>query len=247
MENKGDSKKLTQDFKKIKGLLSKYVKDSKIKPNDLYRFLKTKKNLNNFIEKESLDDDTHTRRVIKDVIDNMLNKEKDIKESTVIKFGKFTEKLNESVLNTQPFDTYSYEKVLADYYNISVKHIDIIDDKNHLFSIKDFDSLIKVVCLSSEEFETIKINILNKVKEEIFMSNVIISTIDNISIPDLTFNISNIFQENIDLRGLINDTQFFRIIISILKNSEGINIRRSNPEIFQGYYIWELSSSESEF
>jgi len=242
MENKGDSKKLTQDFKKIKGLLSKYVKDSKIKPNELYRFLKTKKNLNNFIEKESLDDDSHTRRVIKDVIDNMLNKEKDIKESTVIKFGKFTEKLNESVLDTQSYDTYNYEKVLADYYNTSVKHVEVIDDKKHLFSIKDFDSLIKVVCLSSEEFETIKRNILTKIKEEIFMSNVTISTIDNTSIPDLTFNISSVFQENIDLTGLINDTQFFRIIISILKNSIGTNIWRSKPEIFQGFYIWEIPS-----
>lgn len=244
MENKGETKKLTQEFKKIKGLMKSY-RELKIKGGELQSFFSKTKNLNNFIEKYGLNNDEHTKKIIRDVVDSMSHKEKDIKESTIIKFDKFTELLNESVIPSGDIDSYNFEKVLADYFNTSSMHVDLIDEKNHLFTVKDFGTTIKVICFSSEEFETMKSNILSKVKEEIFMSNVSVSTIDNTSIPILTFKISDIFQEDIDLSGLINDSHFFRIITSIMRNFSNINISRSKPEIFQGFYIWELIDSES--
>lgn len=243
MEKKGDSKKLTQDFKKIKGLINKYTIDFKIKGYEIYKFLNKDKNLNNFIKDNNLENSNQTKQIIKDIIENKKNKEKDMNESSIIKFEKFTKKLNESIIPEEFSTGIEHKKILADYFNTSVGHVQSIDEKNHFFLIDSFDFKTKAVCFSDTEFETIKENIVEKIINQIYNSELNISTIDNTYIPNgINFRISDIFSQDINLENFISEKQFYRIIAFILKYSENINLVRSIPTEHKRYLIWELPS-----
>lgn len=239
MKKISNSEELNQYYGKINKYIDDYIKSYKVSPNEIYRYIN--KNMKRFLEKFKIDDIENINIIVKDVIEHRRNMEKD----KVFKFEQFSTNLNESLIYLAP-STIEHEKILADLYNTSLGHVDVLDSNLHLYEIKDFDTPIRSIIFSSNEVNELKV----KVKEQILLDlceiSVSLDTLDgNLLNKPFSFLLGAILSKELvksNLESKLNEQILIDVITNSIPNSvldfqmNSIRFR----EIFKGFYIWEV-------
>jgi hypothetical protein len=141
---------LNQYYKRVNELVDEYITGHNIRPSEVYHYFQ--RNLQSFLERTGLSDVDGIKKVVNDVLEHRRHMELD----KVMKFESFN-RLNESVLSIGNA-TVEHEKVLADYYNTSIGHIDLVDGDIHLYKINDFGKKVLSIIFSDSELQKVKEN-----------------------------------------------------------------------------------------
>jgi hypothetical protein len=228
-------------YKKVNELVDKYIKEHKIRPSELNRYLI--KNLQSFLENSGISDVEGINRIVMDVIDHRNHMELD----GVLTFESF-KSLNENVTSIGNA-TVEHEKKLADYYNTSIGHVELLDDGMHLYKVSDFGEKIVAVIFSENELNKVYENIEKKILEENKKRALTISEVDNISLDDsIRIWIGDIISDD-KLKSILKEKLNKYFLLSIIKKS--VQSKQDFPLNFAndrlkfkgesgGYYIWEV-------
>lgn len=152
-------------YQLINQLVDDYIDKWKIRPSNLKRYLKPgSERFNKFLERNKLNGVKGSDRILKDIIEDRYNMEKD----GVIKFESFKlfessefkfESLKQCLYKGIEKADLKIEKVLADYFDTSLGQIDIINADKHIFKISNWKTdEDEVIIYSKEEVEVIKNN-----------------------------------------------------------------------------------------
>ena len=228
-------------FKQINELVDEYIKKWRVKPTEIKTYFK--KNIDSFLEKIGLSDVEGINRIIDDVLDHRVHMELD----KVMKFESFN--LLESLINIGNTTT-QHEKILADYYNTGMGHVEVLDKDIHLYKVNDFGEKVNSIIFSNEELETIykKIedNVLEDAKNKVFS----ITKVDGIEVSSLSikFWLKDLINEDVfrkQFKEKVDKKQVLLIIKSLVQKHQSIPVnfsadRLAYKEEYKGYHIWEV-------
>lgn len=184
----------------INELVDDYIDKWKIRPSNLKRYLKPgSERFNKFLERNKLNDVKGADRVLRDIIEDRDNMEKDgvitfesfkLFESNEFKFESLKQCLYKGIEKAD----LNMEKILADYFDTSLGQIDIIDADKHMFKLSNWKSdEDDVIIYSKEEVEVIKNNMTDYLFVELTKKKVEIVEGIEIDLSDLIK--SNMFSE----------------------------------------------------
>ena len=240
MKKISNSSELNQYYGKINNYIDEYISSHRVSPTEIYKYIN--KNMNRFLEKFGLNDIEYIEQIVKDVVEHRKNMERD----KIFKFEQFISKINESLITLTP-STVLHEKILADYYNTSLGHIELMDPNLHLYEIRDFDKIIKSIIFSSEEIELLKTKIQQKISSEISDMSVELNSLDGqILDQSLNFNLKSILSEELlseNINSKLNSVVLINFITKLIPNSMmrlGEFPSVKFKEIYKGHYIWEV-------
>ncbi len=181
-----------QYYKLVNKLVDEYIDGHKIRPSKLSAYLKPGgQRFNKFLERNKLKDITGADRILRDIIEDREHMEKD----GVITFESFNllessewkvSNLRECIYKGIEKADLKMEKILADYFDINLGAIDILDSDKHKFSIEDWkNDDWKVVIYSEEEIDVIKNNLVEYLygdisKKEIGLTEEVSIKLDNL-------------------------------------------------------------------
>lgn len=232
---------LNQYYKTVNELVDKYITGHNIRPSEIYHYFQ--RNMQSFLERNGLSDIEGIKRVVNDVLEHRRFMELD----KVMKFENFNQ-LNESVINIGNANI-NHEKVLADYYNTSLGHIDLVDGDTHLYKINDFGKKVVSIIFSDEEIKEIKENILDNLVLEAENKVMSINEVDGVEMGfSLRFWLSDIFDEEKFRKSCeekLTNENLLVIIKSVIQKGQELptnfsNDRLSYKDDFKGYHIWEV-------
>ena len=189
-------------------LVDEYTEKNKIRPSNLKRYLQPgSERFNRFLEKNKMKDIKRADVILKDILDDREAMEKDgvitfesfkIFESSEFKIHSMKECLYKGIEKS----TQKMEKVLADYFDTNLGHIDSVDSDKHIFKISDWEKQdCNVIIYSKEEVDVIKYNMFDHLYDEISKSKFEIVTDISIELSRLIdkdifeSKLSNIFTE----------------------------------------------------
>ena len=179
-------------YQLINGLIDDYIDNHKIRPSRLSSYLKPGgQRFNKFLERNKLKDIKGAEIILKDVIEDREHMEKD----GVIKFESFNllesqeykiSTLKQCLYKGVEKADLNMEKVLADYFDVNLGSIDVVDSDKHKFKIEDWknDDWL-VVIYSKEEIDTIKENLFDHFYEIISEKKIEIIEGLNINLTEL--------------------------------------------------------------
>jgi hypothetical protein len=175
--------------------IDEYTDNHKIRPVNLGKYLKNNDKLKNFLERKGLKDIKNINQVINDVISDRIAMDKDsIKTFESFKFFESEEfkilNLRQCLYKGIDKSNIHHEKILADYFDVSLSHIDIIDSDKHIFKI-DTKNDTKCVIWTSNEIEIIRENIKEYCFEQVFNKKV---KLEGIGV-DIDVNIKDFIDE----------------------------------------------------
>ena len=161
----------------INGLLDEYTEQHKIRPSNLKRYLQPgSERFSRFLEKNKMKDIKRADVILKDILDDREAMEKDgvitfesfkVFESSEFKIHSMKECLYKGIEKS----TQKMEKVLADYFDTNLGHIDSVDSDKHIFKISDWEKQdCNVIIYSLEEINVIKYNMFDHLYDEISKS-----------------------------------------------------------------------------
>lgn len=161
----------------INELLDEYTEQHKIRPSNLKRYLQPgSERFNRFLEKNKMKDIKKADVILKDILDDREAMEKDgvitfesfkLFESEEFKIHSMKECLYKGIEKS----TQKMEKVLADYFDTNLGHIDSVDSNKHIFKISDWEKQdCNVIIYSKEEMGVIKYNMFDHLYDEISKS-----------------------------------------------------------------------------
>lgn len=225
--------KNTEDANKYYQLVNQYIDEYidkwKIKPTNLKNYLLgNKSKLVNFLERKGLKEVSNIDRVVKDIVEDRVAMFKDnvmtfenfkIFESDEFKIVELKQCLYKGIDKS----TIEHEKVLADYWDVSLSQIDPVSPEKHIFKIDD----LNVVIFNSGELSIIKENIKEYALNQVFNKNLKLD-LGNTSI-DLEINIKDFidtekFKSKIDEE--LSSAKIKEVVSSIL----GCNRGEYNPD-----------------
>lgn len=185
-----NSEEVNKYYTIINELVDNYLNEWKIKPSNLKTYLKPgSKKFHSFLSKNNLKDVEKADVVLKDI----LNDREAIEKDGVLTYEKFTIKtdykfsiIERGIENS----TVEHEKKLADYYDTSIGHVDIIDSKKHLFKVESIGDDKECYIWLSDEIEIIKANILDNCLKTIGKESIGINNI-NMNMQEI-LNIDNV-------------------------------------------------------
>lgn len=207
--------KNTEDANKYYAIINEYIDGYldkwKIDAKKLKKYLLNNNKLIHFLEKKGLNNISNIKLVINDVIDDRISIEKD-KVMTLESF-----KINESYIFSSIAEciyfgidksSIQHEKILADQFDVSLGHINIINSEKHIFSVEENQYIIFL----KEEIEIIKENLkeffLNKLKTKKFIMD------DSL---DIKIKIIDFIDEDKFKNTFLANTEIKEIISKILK------------------------------
>lgn len=231
-----DREELNTYFKKINELIDVYIDKHKIRPSKLSKYLSGDR-FKTFLERNGLHNVPKIDLVLNQIIKDREYMEKD----NVMTFENFN--IFESFVWMTPTDVLykgieksniEYEKVLADYYDTSVGHVEIVNDLEHIYTI---DSLsqhdIKVLIYSSEDIKVIKENVSEYILQELNKSKI------------------NVLGQDIEISSFIDKDKYIQYINTLLEEREDevlnkvlFSLNWSFHEKFKGYYLFVNKSQD---
>lgn len=234
-----NSSELSKYYSEVNKFIDEYIKLYKVTPSEIYRYIN--KNLSRFLNKFNLTDIENIERIVKDVIEHRKNMERD----KIFKFEQFNTQLNESIIEVGSV-TIEHEKILADYFNTSLGHIDVIDPNLHLFEIKDFDQSVKSIVFSNEEVKSISDKLIDRITDELSSMEVSLNSIDGQSlINPFDFLLGSIVSESqlkSNIQSKLNGDKLIEVITTFIPSI--VHVEYSSVCRFQGisngFYIWTL-------
>lgn len=183
---------ITKKYEKIRNLLKSWCKDKGISWSKIQRYLEKESNYKKFIEHNNLEDTHSTKKIIFDTLEDFL-----ISES--LEWGSM----------------FEHEKMLADYFDVSLSHIKLLEPKLNLFTVDSLGQEFNVILLSREDQEILQDKVWEHFSRETSNLNVEISLKPddcNISIGESSEGISN-------SRFLINQQNLRRLFSEEIKRS----------------------------
>jgi hypothetical protein len=200
-------------YKLVNDFIDKYIVDWKIKPSRLATYLKNSEKFEKFLDKNNLKEVWNINRIINDVIEDRTGLEHD----GVLKFEKYS-LLKENLIELGTADI-SYEKVLADFFNIGLSHILLRDASLNLYLIEDFDTKKYALIYSDNDLTKNLENIRYTIQKKIILDYHEIDDLEGYSfnldlrIGDVTDNrklvakLSEVIDENFFL-SILNQTLY---------------------------------------
>ena len=190
----------TEDANKYYQLVNQYIDEYvgkwKIKPNNLKNYLLgNKSKLVNFLERKGLKDISNINRVVLDIVEDRVAMHNDgvmtfenfkFFESDEFKIIDMKQCLYKGIDKTN----IKHEKILADYYDVSLSQIDVVSADKHIFKIDD----LNIVIYDEDELNIIKENIKDYVLNQTFNKSVKLD-LGNSDL-DLNVNIKDFMDED---------------------------------------------------
>ena len=218
----------------INGLLDEYTEQHKIRPSNLKRYLQPgSERFSRFLEKNKMKDIKRADVILKDILDDREAMEKDgvitfesfkVFESSEFKIHSMKECLYKGIEKS----TQKMEKVLADYFDTNLGHIDSVDSDKHIFKISDWEKQdCNVIIYSKEEIDVIKYNMFDHLYDEISKSKFEIVT-------DISIELSRLIDKDIfesKLSDIFTEDKLIRTITDCLGDYKFE--KESND-----YFIW---------
>lgn len=161
-------------YQLVNQYIDEYVDKWKIKPTNLKNYLLgNKSKLVNFLERKGLKEISNIDRVVKDIVDDRVAMFSDgVMTFENFKFFESNEfkvvELKQCLYKGIDKPTIEHEKILADYWDVSLSQIDPVSPDKHLFKVDDFN----VVIFNSGELSIIKENIKEFALNQVFDANV---------------------------------------------------------------------------
>lgn len=223
-------------YKLVNNAINDFMGETKARPSEVHKYLT--KNGVKFLKRLELSDVEGIDSVLNDVLLHRRHMEDD----KVITFESFS-KLNESSINVGS-PSVEHEKVLADIFNTSLGHIDVLDPQLHLFKISDFGKDVYAIIFNESEISKIKKDLIIKIKDEVTSKVMNISDVDGVSISPIKFWLSDILDESKVLEVInskISSDMVFNFIKSSLFKSTSLDFdlgRFDNFKEYSGYFIW---------
>ena len=187
-----NSEEANKYYQLVNQYIDEYTDTHKIRPVKLGQYLKNSDKLKNFLERNGLKDIKNINRVISDVVEDRIAMEKDLVKT--FENFKFFESEEFKILNLRQClykgvekSNINHEKILADYFDISLSHINIIDSDKHVFKIESLNSDIECVIYTSNELEIIRENMKEYCFDQVFNKKVRLEGISielNVNIKD---------------------------------------------------------------
>lgn len=223
-------------YKLVNNAINDFMGETKARPSEVHKYLT--KNGVKFLKKLELSDVEGIDSVLNDVLLHRRHMEDD----KVITFESFS-KLNESSINVGS-PSVEHEKILADVFNTSLGHIDVLDPQLHLFKISDFGKDVYAIIFNESEIGKVKEDLKVKIGSEISSKVMQISDVEGITIDPIKFWISDILDETKlfeSINSKISSEMVFNFIKSSLFESPSLNFdlgRFDNFKEYSGYFIW---------
>ena len=129
-----DNSELNKNYSIVSNKIDTYLKKWNVSINRLEKFLSNKDNMDKFLSNNDLLSIDRVEKIIKDV---MLNRKVD----GIIKFESFSN-VDENK-----------SKILSDYFNISISHVDCINEATSKFKIDDFGDKKYCYVYSSDDID----------------------------------------------------------------------------------------------
>jgi len=194
INNREDANKY---YQLMNELVDDYIDVHKIRPSKLSAYLKPGgQRFNKFLERNKLKDIKGAEVILRDVIEDREHMEKDgvmtFESFKLIESVEFkVSELKECIYKGIDKSDLNQEKALADYFDINLGSIDVVDSDKHKFKIEDWknDDWVCVI-YSDEECEVIKTNLV----EHFFVE---LSKQEFELIEDVKINLSELIKEEI--------------------------------------------------
>jgi len=170
---------LNKYYNLINELVDNYVEKHKIRPSNLIKYLSPGSDrFNKFLLKSGLSEVAGAEVVLKDVLYDRAGMEEDgvytfesfkYYESVEFKISNLKQCLYKGV---EKSDIKS-EKIIADYFDVNLGDIDVVDSEKHTFKINDWNNDDwEVIIYSKEDLDIIKSNIKDYLFSELSSSSV---------------------------------------------------------------------------
>ena len=193
-----NSEEITKIYRSVGEKIDDYTDKWKIRPENLERYLSGKR-LKKFIQIEGLENINGIEIIINDIIQDRISMNKDL----VKKFENFN--FDNSIDGGYNFwngvgrSSIDHEKILADFYDVSLSEVDVIDTNTHRFKVNGEEVLVFTeseldIILENLKMEKID-NITNK-EIEIF-KDVKVTLSDLIDNEKLSIKIDEIVTEGL--------------------------------------------------
>lgn len=220
-------------YKIINDLVDDYIDKWKVRPSNLKTYLSGDR-FTKFLERNKLKDIPGAELVLKDIINDRYNMEKD----GVLKFEKFNLfessdfklNINTCIYKGVEKSDIAMEKAIADHFDVNLGDIDIINSDKHNFKINDWNGEdIEIIIYSNSDIDIIKSNFLEYYTN--YFKNKKVESDDDL----IHFNISNVCDDN-KLNQYLEDLISLEVVIHLISNClEGfIPLDRSKDS-----YIWK--------
>ncbi len=171
INNREDANKY---YQQINSLVDDYIDKWKVRPSNLKNYLKPdSERRKRFLVKNNLSELNGVDRVLNDILDDRSYMESDgvytfesfkYFESNDFKIDSLKQCLYKGIEKSD----INSEKILADFFDVNLGDIDIIDSEKHKFKVKDWQNDDwNVVVYSEEDINLIKSNIIEHLYEKI--------------------------------------------------------------------------------
>ena len=233
ISNREDANKY---YKLVNNAINDFMGETKARPSEVHKYLT--KNGVKFLKRLEISDVEGIDSVLNDVLLHRRHMEDD----KVITFESFS-KLNESSINVGS-PSVEHEKILADVFNTSLGHIDVLDSQLHLFKISDFGKDVYAIIFNESEISKVKEDLKVKIGSELSSKVIQVSDVEGITIDPIKFWLSDILDESKVLEIInskISSDMVFNFIKSSLFKSTSLNFdlgRFDNFKEYSGYFIW---------
>lgn len=161
-------------YSKVNQLVDEYINDWGIKPSALKNYLKPGgKRFAQFLSRNGMNEVSGADRILKDVIEDRCAIESDgvltFENFNFIKTDEYTVNLlSQEIFKGIENSQLSHEKCIADYFDVNLSNIEILDEKKHLFKIEDWGKVdLMVIIYDQEDIDLIKFNITNYITENL--------------------------------------------------------------------------------
>jgi len=235
-------------YSEVRSAINKYVLEHKVEPKEIREYIIN--NLDSFISRNNLSDISNIKQIVIDVLDHKVNRIKDTKKVKVmenhrIKRFNYFERLNENFFGIEK-SSVEHEKVLADYFNTSLGHIEEVDTENHIYSVSDFGKTSMVVIFSKEEIDNLGKKIIEELVKEISEKNLIVEGVQDLKFSsELSIEIGQIFDKS-KLENYCKNVDEERLIelVSSKLEKELVFVHHFKKaeylEAFEGYHVWQF-------
>jgi len=218
IKNREDANKY---YKIVNDVIDSYIKEYKIKPNNLMNYFKPgSKRFSNLIKRNGLGEINGIDKILIDVLEDRVHGYKE----GILTFESFStsdyriNSIEECLWKGIEKADINYEKFLADYYDTNLSKIDILDPYKHLFEVDGGQGSMKVLIHSNEDLGYIKDNFIEYFKEEFYKKD--------IEISGMIFPLDEMIdEESIDsmLNEKFSNDEVIRLITDSLKTFEFVD------------------------
>lgn len=198
-------------YKQINKAVDDFLQNTKSRPSEIHKYLKY--NGKSFLKRLELNDIVGIENVLSDVL---LHK-KHLEEDKVMTFESFFS-TNERFVNVGS-PSVDQEKILADLFNTSTGHIDLIDPLIHLFKINDFGDNVYAFIFSKEEIKRIHNDLCESITKDVCNKVVDINQIEGHDlVPNLKFWLGDLL-DNDKVLSQVKSKLSFEMVLYYVESS----------------------------